>query len=69
VGLEEVDGEAQAMTSQKDQRRCVITKAVMPMGTLHMKISPVKPSRQLGLAPPEGTRGRGEGQRRGTTLK
>jgi hypothetical protein len=58
-----------AMTSQKDQRRWVITKAVMPMGMLHMKISPVSPSRQFGLAPPEGTRGRSEGQRRETALK
>ena len=38
----------------------------MPIAMPHMKISPVRPSRQLGLEPPEGMRGRSEGQRRGT---
>jgi len=37
------------ITSQNIQMRCVSTKAVMPMAMLHMKISPVKPSRQFGF--------------------
>jgi hypothetical protein len=46
------------MTSQKTQRCCVVTKAAMPSAILQKKISPVKPSRQFGLAPLAGARQR-----------
>ena len=38
------------------------------MAKPHMQVSPTKPSTQLGRPPPAGTRGRKEGQSRGTGL-
>ncbi len=71
VGLEEVDGEAYAHYQPEHPDALGYYEGRHAYGYAPHEdfAGEPAPSRQLGLAPPEGMRGRSEGQRRGTALK